>query len=252
MPTVSGSDSPTATGDDAALWRDYTATRDRRVRNALVEQHLGLAHHIARRLGGTGDDDLHQVALLSLVRAVERFDVARGVSFSTFAGVTIEGAIKQHLERTGWPVGVPRRLRHLALDVSAARADLEQRLGRSPTVAELAAHLDAQPDDVVEALAAARTRSPSDLDPQAGGGESEPGLGADDPTGRVAIDRTEVEGLLDTLSGTERRVFELRFVDELLQDQIAEAVGVSQMQVSRIIRRCVTQLRARAGTDRTS
>lgn len=228
-------------------WREYGATRDRQLRNAIVEQHIGLAHHIARRLGGSGDDDIHQVALLALVRAVERFDPDRGVTFSTFAGATIEGAVKQHRERSRWPIGVPRRLRRLALDVAAARADLEQQLGRSPTVGELAARLDAEPDEVLEALAAARTRSPGRLEGLAG--DAEPPLISDahDPTGHAALARTEVDALLDTLTGTERRVFELRFVDQLLQAQIAEAVGISQMQVSRIIRRCVAELQASAG-----
>ncbi|WP_162941830.1 sigma-70 family RNA polymerase sigma factor [Desertimonas flava] len=237
--------SPTTSGDDAEEWREYLSSRDRRLRNVIVERHLGLAHHIARRFGGTGDDDLHQVAMLALVRAVERFDPERAVSFSTFAGATIEGAIKQHRERVGWPVGVPRRLRRIALDVGSARAELEQRLGRSPTVGELAARLGASVDEVLEALAAARTRASSGVDhldsaPAPGGGDA-----LDDPTSRVAIDRTEIDALLATLTDTERRVFELRFVDQLLQDQIADVVGVSQMQVSRIIRRCVAALQER-------
>lgn len=238
---------PVEPAEDADEWRSYAASGDRRLRNSIVERHLGLAHHIAQRFGGTGDDDLHQVALLALVRAVERFDPARGVAFSTFAGVTIEGAIKQHRERMGWPVGVPRRLRHLALDVSAARARLEQELGRSPTVGELADRLDAPREEVVEALTAARTRAPHDLDVL--DAVHSPARDPDDPTGQAAIDRTDVDALLDTLTDVERQVFELRFVDQLLQDQIAAVVGISQMQVSRIIRRCVATLRERSSSD---
>lgn len=231
--------------DDDTVWRTYATSRSRHLRNSLVERHLGLAHHIAGRLGGHHDDDLRQVAMLALVRAVERFDPSRGVSFSTFAGVTIEGAVKQHLDRARWPVAVPRRLKHLALDVSAAREALEQELGRSPTVAELSARLDVSPDDVVEALAAARTRSGTTIGDLGGTDHVDAGED-DDPTGRAAIDRTEVEALLDTLTGTDRRVVELRFVDQLLQQQIADAVGISQMHVSRIIRRSIDALRARA------
>lgn len=232
--------------DEAELWAEFARTRRRDLRNALVERHLGLAHHIAQRLGGRDDDDLQQAALLALVGAVDRFDPRRGIPFSAFAGTTIEGAIKQHLERSRWPVGVPRRVRHLVRDVTVARAELEQRLGRSPTVDELATRLDVRNDEVLEALAAARTRSPSTVDH--GPGSHQPAAhDVDDPIGHAIADRTESEALLAGLSAVERQVIELRFVDQLLQAEIAERVGVSQMQVSRIIRRCVERLRAGSG-----
>jgi RNA polymerase sigma-B factor len=131
----------------------------------VVESHLGLARHIARRYSaGRRDDDLDQVARLALIDAVDRFDADRGVTFASYAGITIEGAIKRYVSRTAWPVAVPRRVKSLAVGLDAARERLEQRLGRSPTVAELAGEMGESPDDVLEALAARATRSTAAVD----------------------------------------------------------------------------------------
>jgi RNA polymerase sigma-B factor len=230
---------------DDGTRRGRQAGRDERRerRNRLVEEHVGLARHLARRLSAGRDDDVDQVAQLALVQAAERFDPARGVAFAAFAAPTIEGAIKRWFESTSWPVGVPRRLKLLALELESARTRLEQRFARSPTVAELAAEVGADRDDVLEALAARATRSVADVDAISGDGSTARGSGhADEEVERVN-DELLVETLLARFEGEDRRIIELRFVEGLSQDAIADAVGVSQMQVSRVLRRCVDRLR---------
>lgn len=238
--------------DETDLFRELRDSGSRRVRNELVERHLGLAIHISRRFHGgpARDEDLEQVAMLALVKAVDRFDLSFGVPFVAFAGRTIEGEIKRHFRDATWSVKVPRNAKELHLAVRSANDDLSARLGRSPSVDEVAAHLEIPRDDVIVGLAAGEARRVGSLDPKA----------ADD---RVASDRlgttsviergyadvdneVVVEEMLATLPERERRIVELRFRDELSQSEIAELVGVSQMHVSRLLRRIFEQLREQA------
>jgi RNA polymerase sigma-B factor len=229
------------------LWRRYGASRRRSDRNELIERHLGLAHHIARRYsrGGT-DDDVAQVAFLALVKAVERFDVERGVQFSSFAGRTIEGEIKRHFRDASWSVRVPRRLKDDYLQIETARETLGQQLGRAPTPRELADYLDLDTDAVLEAIAAGAAHTATSVDAPARDGEG-PGIelgGVDVGFARVA-DSQVVERLIDVLPPREREIVRLRFYDELSQSEIAERVGLSQMHVSRLLRRSLEAMRAR-------
>ena len=153
------------------------------MRNELVERHMGLAAHVARRFGrrGPSDDDLRQVAFLALVKAVDRFDPDRNVAFSTFAGRTIEGEIKRHFRDHTWTVRVPRSAKETHLRLRRATDELTQRLGRSPTVPQLAEHLGIDVDEVIEGIAAGSAYSTASLDAPAGDdGDGARQLGAED------------------------------------------------------------------------
>lgn len=237
--------------DDLELFRELVTTRRRSVRNQLVERHMGLAAHIAKRYHRSGirDDDLRQVAMVGLVKAVDRFDPEYGASFSAFAGRTIEGELKRHFRDRTWAVRVPRGAKELHLDVRRATEELGQSLGRSPTVDELARHLQIERDDVLRGMAASAAYNVGTLD-----------TGASDDDGDVAVDRqaalamddrgyedTEdrqlVNELLDRLPPREREIVRLRFYEQMSQSEIGEVVGISQMHVSRLLRRSYEQMR---------
>ena len=213
---------------------------------------MGLAAHIARRYGRSGgsQDDLRQVAMVGLVKAVERFDPEFGAGFAAFAGSTIEGELKRHFRDKTWTVRVPRAAKELHLVVRRAADELQQRNGRSPGVDELAAHLGIDRDDVLRGLAASAAYHVGGLDGP-GDADDEPGSGADrsaslsvDETGyEHVVDSQVVAGLLDRLPAREREIVRLRFYEQRSQSEIAAAVGVSQMHVSRLLRRAFEQMR---------
>ena len=239
--------------DDDTLFREFVDTRDRRVRNAIVERHLGLAAHIAKRYGGkaSGDDDLRQVAMLGLVKAVDRFDPDHGAAFSSFAGTTIEGELKRHFRDRTWTVRVPRSAKELHLAVRRATDELAQQLGRSPNVDELAQQLGIERDEVLRGLAASAAYSVGTLDGSTNDDDQAPDRQralADDDTGyEHSDDRDAVVQLLQRLPEREREIVMLRFFEELSQAEIAERVGLSQMHVSRLLRQSFEQMREWSG-----
>jgi RNA polymerase sigma-B factor len=238
--------------DEVALFREFRTTRSRRVRNELVERHMGLAAHVARRFGrrGPSDEDLRQVAFLALVKAVDRFEPDRNVAFSTFAGRTIEGEIKRHFRDHTWTVRVPRSAKETHLRLRRATEELAQRLGHSPTVAQLAEHLGIATDDVVEGIAAGAAYTTASLDAPAGADtEGNRQLGEDEEGFGHVSDTTVVETLLEELPKREQQIVRLRFYEELSQSEIAERIGISQMHVSRLLRRSFEQMRRRAQPD---
>lgn len=227
----------------------YRADPSRALRNRIVEASLHLVdHHVGRfsRSPGVSADDLRQAAYIALVNAVERFDPDKGAGFATFASRTIEGSLKRHLRDRTWAVRPPRSVQELALRLRGSQEELGQRLGRAPTVAELASDVGASTEAVLEAFDAGRSRVALGIDAPAGGereGTLAQTLGAEDPAfERVDSDR-RLASLLSGLDGRERLVLRLRFVDELSQPEIAERVGVSQSYVSRLLRRSLTRLR---------
>lgn len=234
------------TDDERALFDEYARTRSRTLRNELVEKHLGLAVHVARRYArrGPSDDDLRQVAFLALVKAVERFDPEREVAFSTFAGRTIEGEIKRYFRDRTWTVRVPRSAKELHLQIRRTTEELSHRLGRAPTVPELAEAIGASTDEVLEGIAAGAAYSTVSLDapaPGTDGARRDPG---DDDTGyEEATNLDLVERLMAKLPEREREIVRLRFYEELSQSEIAERIGISQMHVSRLLRRSFEQMR---------
>lgn len=241
--------------DELDAFRAYRATRSRRIRNQLVEDHMGLAAHIARRFArGRTDEDLRQVAMIGLVKAVERFDPDRGVAFAGFAGLTIEGELKRHFRDQTWSLRVPRRAKELHLMVRRASDELGQQLGRAPTVDELAAQLEVDRDDVVTGLAAGQAQradtleSPTDRD--VAGLDRSVVLAEHDTGFDLADQRLVVDALLERLAPRERQIVELRFFEGRSQSEIAECVGISQMHVSRLLRRSFEQMRAWADDTR--
>jgi RNA polymerase sigma-B factor len=237
--------------DVEGLWQDYQQTRKRSVRNALVNAHAGLAIRIASDYSqrGVEDDDLHQVALLGLVKAVERYDPDRGVPFSPFASRTINGELKRYFRDHTWSVRPPRSAQEMHLQLRKTVDEMTQRLGRGPTVSELAKELDVSDEAILEAMEAGSAYTAASLDAPA------PGSGQDDRTRlseRVAdtelgLERSEVrmvvQQLLERLPEREAMILQLRFFDELSQSEIAERVGISQMHVSRLLRRTLRDLR---------
>ncbi|MGB7982692.1 MAG: RNA polymerase sigma factor SigF [Candidatus Nanopelagicales bacterium] len=221
------------------------------VRDELVTMHLPLAGFLARRFRDRGEsiDDLTQVATIGLIKAVDRFDLDRGVEFSTFASPTIVGEVKRHFRDKGWAIRVPRRLQELRISIGRATAELGQESGRSPTVAELAAHLGITDEEVLEGLESAQAYSTLSLD--AGSSDSEDevsaladSLGAEDPGIDEVETRATLHPLVATLPPREQRIIALRFYENMTQAQIAEQVGVSQMHVSRLLAKSLAKLRS--------
>jgi RNA polymerase sigma-B factor len=243
-------DDDDAQGGDLERFRRYRATGDRALRNEIIDDHRWLALHCARRFANKGEpyDDLVQVAMLGLLKAVERYDPEHGATFATFAMPTMTGELRRHFRDTTWAVHVPRRAKDLQHTVKVAVDQLGQALGRSPSVHEIAAHSGVPVDDVLAAVEAARCYRKTPL----AAGRSEDGgddlddlavLGTDD-TGLDAVDASEtVERMLTCLPPRERRIVELRYLRGLTQSRIAELVGVSQVQVSRLLRASLARMR---------
>jgi RNA polymerase sigma-B factor len=234
--------------DDVELFRSFAASRDRRIRNLLVERHTGLAIHIAQRFPSTRGsiDDLRQVALYGLVKAVDRFDPDHGSQFVSFAGSTIEGELKRYFRDRTWVVRVPRSAKELHLAVRQASEVLTQRNGLSPTVDELADYLSIDRDDVLRGLAASAAYRMDTLDAphdDHGGTDRQRALASPDDAFVASENRNLVQDLLERLPPRERQIVELRFFEELSQAEIAERVGVSQMHVSRLLRQSFEQMR---------
>ncbi len=242
---------------DQELFEQYAAQPTRRMRNELVERHMGLAHHIARRYSrrGVSDDDLRQVAFLALVKAVERFDTERGVAFSTFAGRTIDGEIKRHFRDATWAIHVPRPMQERHLAVRHVSDDLRQELGRVPTPADVARRLEISVDDVIEALAASAAYTATSLDGPAPEGSKRRGpewsttlVSTGDASGEVTTS-VLLQELVGGLPERERQIVGLRFFGQLTQSEIAERLGISQMHVSRLLQKSFDRMRQAAGTD---
>lgn len=217
----------------------------------LIETNAAVARTMASRYRNRGIDldDLEQVALLGLTKAAQRFDPAAGHDFLSFAVPTIRGELRRYFRDFGWMVRPPRRVQDLQGRIGTAQGELQMRLGRSPRPSELAVHLGADLADVVEALAADGCFTPTSLDAPVGDGGSGLGdlLGGDDR----ALARIEAKVMLDPvvqrLSTRDRTIVRLRFYEERTQQEIAEAVGLTQAQVSRVLTRILADLRSELG-----
>jgi RNA polymerase sigma-B factor len=220
------------------------------VRNELVQLHLPLVDHLARRFRNRGEplDDLVQVGTIGLIKSVDRFQLDRGVEFSTYATPTVLGEIKRYFRDKGWAVRVPRRLQELRLSLATATAELTQELGRAPTVAELAERLKVNEEDILEGLESANAYSTLSLDaPDIGESDGQSmvdSLGADDEALEGVDYRESLKPLLAQLDPRAKHILMLRFFRGMTQSQIAAEVGISQMHVSRILSRTLAQLRS--------
>jgi RNA polymerase sigma-B factor len=222
---------------------------DQRARTELVERFLPLARKLARRYSGTGEpfDDLLQVASFGLLKALDRFDPSRGTAFSSFAVPTILGELKRYFRDLGWSVHVPRASQERALKVQDARAKLSARTGRSPTPNEIAEFLELSVEDVLEGLEAAAAHHSISLQTPRDEGDGEAGvladtLGHDDYGYQLAEERTTVAAAMGSLSKRDQYVLMLRYFEDRTQSEIARELGISQMQISRILRRATARL----------
>jgi RNA polymerase sigma-B factor len=227
-------------------FEEFAQTGDERLRNELVESHLGLAHQLARRFSSRGEsyDDLVQVASLALVKSVDRFDPGRGVEFSTFATRTVIGELKRHFRDRGWAIRAPRRIQELYLELGPAIESLTQEYGRPPTVAEMAESICASEEAVLEAMEAGQSYRTSSIDaPDRQEGTIGTRLGDVDPGYAGTDDRMLLAISLTKLPERERTILNLRFVDGLTQSEIADQIGISQMHVSRLLAASLAKLR---------
>jgi RNA polymerase sigma-B factor len=230
-------------------FRRYADTRDLALRDQLVEAHMGLAAYLARRFANRGQplEDLTQVAALGLLKAVERFDPSLKIEFSTYATTTIVGELKRYLRDRGWAVRAPRRMQELYLTLSKVVDPLGQELGRSPTIGELAAEVGASEEEVLEALEAGQAYRFASLDAPRSEGDGDTvgeAMGGEDEELVRAEQRALLAPMLDHLPARQRQIVHLRFFEGLTQSEIARRLGISQMQVSRLLSRSVAQMRS--------
>ncbi|MDI3390437.1 RNA polymerase sigma factor SigF [Streptomyces sp. B-S-A8] len=219
------------------------------VRNTLVELNLALVKFAASRFRSRSEpmEDIIQVGTIGLIKAIDRFELSRGVEFPTFAMPTIVGEIKRFFRDTSWSVRVPRRLQELRLDLAKAGDELSQKLDRAPTVTELAERLGLSNDEVVEGMAASNAYTASSLDAQPEEDDSEGALadriGYEDH-GLEGIEYVEsLKPLIAELPPRDRKILSLRFVANMTQSEIGEELGISQMHVSRLLSRTLVRLR---------
>lgn len=221
----------------------------RGARDELVHLHLPLVEHAARRFRNRGEplEDLTQVGTIGLLKAIDRFDVDRGVEFSTYATPTVVGEIKRYFRDKGWAIRVPRRLQELRMQIATATGDLTQQLGRSPTPRELAAAIGCSVDEVMEGIESSHAYSTLSLDTSDDSDDGPPSmlatLGVPDANIEHVEIRESIKPLLEGLGEREKRILLLRFFKNQTQSEIAEEIGVSQMHVSRLLARTLEQLR---------
>ena len=234
------------------LFVRFAETRDDRMRAELIEAHLGLAEYLARRFNNRGEplDDLVQVASTGLIKAVDRFEPERGLEFSTYATHTIVGELKRHFRDKGWAVRVPRRMQELHLRLSTLVSTLNQDLGRSPTIPEIAQAAGVSEEEVLEAMEAGQAYRFTSLDAptpgEDGGGSLSTSLGEEDESMVDVEHRVALSPLIAKLPARQQKILHLRFFEGLTQSEIANRLGISQMHVSRLLARSLAQLRAEA------
>lgn len=231
------------------LFRRFKEEGDMDAREKLVMSHLNLVRFIANKFKNRGEsiDDLVQVGYLGLLKAIDRFDPSRGLEFTTFATPTIMGEIKRHFRDKGWSVRVPRRLQELSAKVNQATDTLTSQLQRSPTIAEIADYLDATVDEVLEAMESSSAYSSVSLEAPSGADDDDtPSVidryATEDSDLAFTDDRIIIEEALASFSPRERDVIEMRFLKGMTQIEIAEKLGISQVQVSRLLRRTLKKI----------
>ena len=236
---------------DRALFERYRDPRDRVDRDVVVERFLPLARSIAARYQRPAEpfDDIFQVACFGLVKAVDRFDAGRGIAFSSYAVPTIHGEIKRHFRDRTWAIRVPRDLQDLSLRVDRVIGELTRDLGHQASVEDVAEAIGVEPEDVLEAMHASSAYRATSLEMRRGDGDDAAGatlgdtLGCTDDGFHRAEQRALLSELMQSLTLRERNVIRLRFDHDLTQAEIGRHIGISQMQVSRILRRSIARLR---------
>jgi RNA polymerase sigma-B factor len=244
--------------DDKILLRRYHEDGDLRARQQLIEQYMLLVRSLARRYSYRGEplEDLVQIGAIGLIKAIDRFDLDRGVELTTYATPNIIGEIKRHFRDKGWAVRVPRGLQELNVQISRLMEQLTVQHGRSPTIPELAKAAGVEEEQVLEALESGRAYTSLSLSVGGGGGDDDldplESLGTEEHQYEVSEDRAVLAPGFRALDERERRILQLRFFDGLTQSQIAQQVGISQMHVSRLIRRSLEKIRETIAEDEES
>src|SRR4051812_15704244 len=270
--TGSGSASPSRCGasnrqgrpmpeekNDKELLRRYHERGDTEARERLIEQSLPLVRSLARRYSYRGEqlEDLVQVGCIGLIKAIDRFDIDRGVELTTYATPNIIGEIKRHFRDKGWSIRVPRGLQELNVQLSRLVEQLTVQLSRSPTIPELAKAAGVEEEEVLEALESGRAYTSLSLSVGGGGGDDDDldpleSLGTEEHQYEVSEDRAVLAPGFRVLDERERKILQLRFFEGLTQSQIAQQVGISQMHVSRLIRRSLEKIRETIAEDEES
>ena len=241
---------------DKVLLRRYHEEGDLAAREQLIEQYMSLVRSLARRYAYRGEqlEDLVQIGAIGLIKAIDRFDVNRGVELTTYATPNIIGEIKRHFRDRGWSVRVPRGLQELNIQLSRLLEELTVQLSRSPTIAELAKAAEVTDEEVLEALESGRAYSSLSL--SVGASQDEEGeldplesLGTEEPRYALTEDLAVLAPGFRVLDERERQILHLRFFEGLTQSQIAQQVGISQMHVSRLIRRSLEKIRAEIAVE---
>jgi RNA polymerase sigma-B factor len=245
---------------DKVLLRRYHEQGDLAAREQLIEQYMSLVRSLARRYSYRGEqlEDLVQIGAIGLIKAIDRFDVNRGVELTTYATPNIIGEIKRHFRDRGWSVRVPRGLQELNIQLSRLIEELTVQHGRSPTIPELAKAAGVTDEEVLEALESGRAYSSLSLSAGSGGGDDDgeldplESLGTEEHQYEVSEDRAVLEPGFRVLDERERKILHLRFFEGLTQSQIAQQVGISQMHVSRLIRRSLEKIRDEIAAEQSA
>jgi RNA polymerase sigma-B factor len=245
--------------DDKILLRRYHEDGDLQAREQLIEQYMSLVRSLARRYSYRGEqlEDLVQIGAIGLIKAIDRFDLERGVELTTYATPNIIGEIKRHFRDKGWSVRVPRGLQELNVQLSRLVEQLTVQLARSPTIPELAKAAGVEEEEVLEALESGRAYTSLSLSVGGGGGDDDDldpleSLGTEEHEYEVSEDRAVLAPGFKVLDERERKIVQLRFFEGLTQSQIAQQVGISQMHVSRLIRRSLEKIRETIAADEES
>jgi RNA polymerase sigma-B factor len=245
--------------DDKVLLRRYHEDGDLQAREQLIEQYMSLVRSLARRYSYRGEqlEDLVQIGAIGLIKAIDRFDLERGVELTTYATPNIIGEIKRHFRDKGWSVRVPRGLQELNVRLSRLVEQLTVQFSRSPTIPELAKAAGVEEEEVLEALESGRAYTSLSLSVGGGGGDDDDldpleSLGTEEHQYEVSEDRAVLAPGFRALDERERLILQLRFFEGLTQSQIAQQVGISQMHVSRLIRRSLEKIRETIAEDEES
>src|SRR5438445_6411679 len=245
--------------DDKILLRKYHQEGDLAAREKLIEQYMSLVRSLARRYAYRGEqlEELVQSGAIGLIKAIDRFDLGRGVELTAYATPNIIGEIKRHFRDKGWSVRVPRGLQELNVQLSRLIEQLTVQLGRSPTIPELAKAAGAEEEEVLEALESGRAYSSLSLSTGSGSDGDEDldpleSIGTEEHQYEVSEDRAVLAPGFRALDERERKILQLRFFDGLTQSQIAQQVGISQMHVSRLIRRSLEKIREEIAVEEES
>jgi RNA polymerase sigma-B factor len=257
---LTGSNPQRPRQEPTELFRRWRADKDPRAREAIVEMYLPLAHTLAGRYFRSPEprEDLAQVAALALLKAIDRFDPEFGSAFGAFATVTILGELRRHFRDTAWSTHVPRGAQERAMEIHNAIDELSALEGRTPTAQRLADHLGLSLESVLDGLLARNARTATSFETPVRSNGAEESLtvgetiGAEDERLDLVESVVSVQGLIRELPERERRILHLRFVRELSQREIAEQVGISQMQVSRLLREMLDELGQQANPDWSS